>query len=271
MAGYTPIHLLVPGVLYGLGRSFWRLAQRDIAGHRRAMLIVYVGGCLVAGAFTLMPNRYLGQLVWGQWLGLGQDAASSIANAPQASMLAGIVGHTPPWVFALLVALLAYGIRQWRPAHIGQVRTAVLPAAMVGLGLYGVVGLASGAVAPLLAWAIAALAFTAATLKQPVPAGTRYDVAMRRFDVPGSALPLMLLMGIFFTRYAVGVALDMHPELRSDATVVTGVAIVYGAFGGVFAGRALRLWRLATRQNRDHDHATVRPTHALTSFARPVA
>jgi hypothetical protein len=24
----------------------------------------------VAGAFTLLPGRFLGQLVWGQWLGL---------------------------------------------------------------------------------------------------------------------------------------------------------------------------------------------------------
>ena len=31
---------------------------------------LYVGACLVAGAFTLLPGRFLGQLVLGQWLGL---------------------------------------------------------------------------------------------------------------------------------------------------------------------------------------------------------
>lgn len=35
-----------------------------------AMQRLYVGACLVAGAFTLLPQRYLGELVLGQWLGL---------------------------------------------------------------------------------------------------------------------------------------------------------------------------------------------------------
>lgn len=69
VAGYTPIHLLVPAVFMGLALAFWRLARRDIAGHRRAMLITYIGACIVAGALTLLPGRYLGRLVLGQWLG----------------------------------------------------------------------------------------------------------------------------------------------------------------------------------------------------------
>ena len=50
LAGYTPIHLLVPLLFAGLLVAFGRLARRDIAGHRRAMRITYVGACLVAGA-----------------------------------------------------------------------------------------------------------------------------------------------------------------------------------------------------------------------------
>ena len=70
LAGYTPIHLLVPLLCAGLLVAFGRLARRDIAGHRRAMRITYVGACLVAGAFTLLPNRYLGGLLWHGLLGL---------------------------------------------------------------------------------------------------------------------------------------------------------------------------------------------------------
>ena len=70
IAGYTPIHLMVPAVFFGLGLAFWMLARRNVRGHRIAMQITYVSACLVAGGFTLLPNRYLGQLVWGQWLGL---------------------------------------------------------------------------------------------------------------------------------------------------------------------------------------------------------
>jgi len=70
IAGYTPIHLLVPFTLGSLFLAFRHLLRGNIAGHRQNMLGLYVGGCIVAGAFTLLPSRTLGQLVWGQWLGL---------------------------------------------------------------------------------------------------------------------------------------------------------------------------------------------------------
>lgn len=70
LAGYTPIHLLIPVTLAGLVGAFVHLARGNIAEHRKTMQGLYVGACLVAGSFTLLPSRYLGQLVWGQWLGL---------------------------------------------------------------------------------------------------------------------------------------------------------------------------------------------------------
>ena len=65
LAGYTPIHLLVPVVLIGLLGAFRALAQGRIAAHRKAMTGMYIGACGVAGAFTLLPGRLLGQWLWG--------------------------------------------------------------------------------------------------------------------------------------------------------------------------------------------------------------
>jgi uncharacterized membrane protein len=70
IAGYTPIHLLVPVTLFGLFGAFWFLAKKNIVGHRKTMQRLYFQACIGAGVFTLLPSRYLGQLVWGQWLGL---------------------------------------------------------------------------------------------------------------------------------------------------------------------------------------------------------
>ncbi|TWO69521.1 DUF2306 domain-containing protein [Caenimonas sedimenti] len=70
IAGYTPIHLLVPVTLVGLFGAFWFLAKGNIDAHRKTMQRLYIGACIVAGGFTLLPQRYLGQLVFGQWLGL---------------------------------------------------------------------------------------------------------------------------------------------------------------------------------------------------------
>ncbi|MDB5930699.1 MAG: hypothetical protein JWR60_2406 [Polaromonas sp.] len=68
IGGYTPIHLLVPVTLAGLSGAFWALAQGNVRLHRHCMLGTYIGANVVAGAFTLLPGRHLGNLLWG---GLG--------------------------------------------------------------------------------------------------------------------------------------------------------------------------------------------------------
>ncbi|HSW18320.1 MAG TPA: DUF2306 domain-containing protein [Ramlibacter sp.] len=65
LLGYTPIHLLVPVVFGILTLSFMKLARGNVKGHRRMMQGLYVGACVVAGAFTLLPGRYLGNLIFG--------------------------------------------------------------------------------------------------------------------------------------------------------------------------------------------------------------
>ena len=68
IAGYTPIHFLIPVTFYTLFYAFKYLCQGNIAGHRIAMQSLYVSACVVAGGFTLLPSRYLGNLIWNQWL-----------------------------------------------------------------------------------------------------------------------------------------------------------------------------------------------------------
>ncbi len=70
LAGYTPIHILVPVVFGSLFMAFRALFRGDIGKHRGWMVRLYFCACVATGALTLLPHRYLGQLVWGQWLGL---------------------------------------------------------------------------------------------------------------------------------------------------------------------------------------------------------
>lgn len=67
---FSLIHLLIPVTLGMLVLAFWLLFKGNIDGHRRAMRGLYAGACIVAGGFTLLPGRYLGDLILGQWLGL---------------------------------------------------------------------------------------------------------------------------------------------------------------------------------------------------------
>lgn len=69
IAGYTAIHLFVLATFINLFGAFWYLAKKNFKRHQHFMQGLYFGGCVVAGAFTLLPGRYLGNLVWHQWLG----------------------------------------------------------------------------------------------------------------------------------------------------------------------------------------------------------
>lgn len=65
VAGYTPIHILVPVTFLGLWRGIQHMLAGNIAAHRALMQKLYYGACVIAGAFTLLPSRYLGRLLWG--------------------------------------------------------------------------------------------------------------------------------------------------------------------------------------------------------------
>ena len=70
LAGYTPIHALTAATFLGVGRGLYYILQRRIGAHRKTMWSVYLGGCVGAGAFALMPGRFLGDLLWHHALAL---------------------------------------------------------------------------------------------------------------------------------------------------------------------------------------------------------
>jgi hypothetical protein len=56
---------------------------------------------------------------------------------------------------------------------------------------------------------------------------------------------MLLILGIFLTKYGVGITLAMQPGMARDGLFTLAVGGLYGLFSGIFAGRAARLWRLA--------------------------
>ncbi len=70
LAGFSPIHLLSAYVAWQLPMAVRDARRGDIDSHRRRMRGMFFGGCVVAGLFTLLPGRFLGALLWHDWLGL---------------------------------------------------------------------------------------------------------------------------------------------------------------------------------------------------------
>jgi hypothetical protein len=161
------------------------------------------------------------------------------------TMLIQILLHTPRWVFVLFFALLALGVSQLFSREVPLRRASMLPVAMVGLSLYGVVSAFHAQPLALAAWAACGAVTVALTLRVPLPAAVRYEPATRSFAMPGSVVPLALMMGVFFTKYAAGVVFSQAPQLTADAAIALGLSALYGVFSGLFLGRAVRLWKLA--------------------------
>jgi uncharacterized membrane protein len=59
------IHLFIPLTLFGVASAIWRVRKKDVKGHRAAMLGVYFGGLIIAGALTFYPGRLMYRLFFG--------------------------------------------------------------------------------------------------------------------------------------------------------------------------------------------------------------
>jgi len=60
---FSAIHLLSAGTLAGLAASIYAVIRGNIRAHRRGMMAAYAG-LAIAGVFTLLPGRRLGDLLW---------------------------------------------------------------------------------------------------------------------------------------------------------------------------------------------------------------
>ena len=70
IAGYAPIHLFTMATAIFVPLGIWHVRHGHVQAHRRTMRRLFIGACVVAGLFTLLPGRILGDLLWKQGLGL---------------------------------------------------------------------------------------------------------------------------------------------------------------------------------------------------------
>jgi hypothetical protein len=167
-----------------------------------------------------------------------------VAQHPEA--LGSILRNTPTWVWGLAAGLGALGASQLRARKASLARVSVMPLVMSAFSAWGTTSaFGNSALLPqaIAIWLAAAVILAAAVSR--LRARASYDAATRTYALPGSVVPLALIMGIFLVKYVVGVDLAMAPNLMHDTQYALSVAGLYGAFSGIFIGRAARLWRLA--------------------------
>ena len=160
------------------------------------------------------------------------------------TMLLQIAQHTPVWVWGVLAALLALGLSQARDREVSLARVTILPLVMLALSFSGVVSVFAHAGIAIVAWAAGIAAALSVGQHVVLARGARWSSSTGLLHVPGSWLPLMLIVGLFLIKYGVGVALAMNHALAGNTLFGAACGLAYGTFSGLFAARALGLRRL---------------------------
>lgn len=152
-----------------------------------------------------------------------------------------VLSRTPPWVFALFAGLLAFGILQARSRKVKAALAYALPAGMVALSLSGIQSSFGFEPSSLAAWALGLTAIAVIGYKAFPNKGISFDSASRTFRIPGSWVPLAVIMAIFFTKYAFAVMQGLGMAAARSPVTAVALSLIYGCLSGYFVARAASL------------------------------
>jgi hypothetical protein len=158
-------------------------------------------------------------------------------------MIVEILKHTPIWVFGLFIFLIVLGFKQSKERRVKKLLVLPLPIGMVFLSFFGVYTSFGLAPLPIGVWFITLASMSYFMVEYFPVEKVSFSSISGSFLVPGSWLPFVLMMAIFFTKYIVGVLSVLHPTVVMSAVFVVSISLIYGLFSGMFIARAISVWR----------------------------
>lgn len=163
-------------------------------------------------------------------------------------MLIEILSHTPLWVFGLFIFLLLLGLRQSRSRSVKTHMIFLLPLGMLALSVTGLISSFGTSLLPILLWSLSLSLLLYLNFRFFPVRGAQHDKVQNKYQMQGSWTPLALMMAIFFTKYFVGVASALKPDLLVSLQFIVMLSVLYGIFSGIFMGRALSAWAVSRKQ-----------------------
>lgn len=164
-----------------------------------------------------------------------------------------VLVNAPVYVWGILAAIVVFGLMQMRTRTMSRERLLIAPLAMIAFSIYSAMSKFGYAGHTLALWLIGfglAQAVNASVLKSP--GGVQYDGA-GGYTVPGSVVPMLVMLSIFATNFALGVLRALAPARLAAPEIANPALVVLGACSGLLLARALR----ATR--RGASNASVGP------------
>ncbi len=165
-------------------------------------------------------------------------------------MFIAILSHTPAWVWLVLAALVGLGLAQTRPREASVARVTALPVAMVSLSAFGVASAFGPSLLTLACWLVGLVVALAAGRRAVAVRGATWSAATGRLQLPGSWLPLVLIVAVFLLKFAAGVGIGLQPSRAADPQFAGAFSLAYGLFSGLFLARGLSLRAVVGRPAR---------------------
>jgi hypothetical protein len=161
-------------------------------------------------------------------------------TATTTAFISGIIRGTPLWVWGLFGLVLFLGYMNTRDRTIGVWRALILPLAMTATSLSFMFA-ASIRPEAAAAWAIALALGAWIGRSIGLASGAKPGERPMTIHVPGEWLSLVLIIGIFASRYVSAVAIAITPSLTADPLFLVARSAVTGLLGGMFLGRGLTI------------------------------
>lgn len=155
------------------------------------------------------------------------------------------LAHVPHWVPVLFLVLVAIGWRQSFERRVRPTAMATIALLMIGLSVQGLVQNFGASASALLAWLAGAAAVLLTGRRWVEPRGLWSEGAAVR--LPGSWLPMALLLAVFAARVLIGALRGTGSPLMHEPVFVFVAASTLGALSGAFVARALAVDRFARR------------------------
>jgi hypothetical protein len=153
-----------------------------------------------------------------------------------------IIANTPLWVYPLLVGLIILGLIQTKDRPMGWLRLLLIPCGFLIFSIYGVMsafGLHTNTAG---LWLLGV--FIGVAVGIAIGVNTKVCNQSGKIIVKGSWIPMIIILGIFLTKYSVGVAIALKATALQTNQSAYLISLLYGIFSGVFVGRSILILRL---------------------------
>lgn len=156
-----------------------------------------------------------------------------------AQLLSGI----PAWVFLVFFGLMYRGYLQTKTRTVSRTGIIVIPLIMLSLSLHGVMQTSNSLLFAMIAWLVGlGLAFSINAQFQH-GSGVVLHEDRQHYIVPGSWVPMMLFMSIFFAKFCFGFLVGGHFVNPDDISFIVISTCISGLISGTFAARALQIFQ----------------------------